>query len=334
MPEAATPAAPTSAAAPTLAAVHAANNAAEPAKVDAKVDVASPVVDPKAEAKPPEPAKVVEPKVDLTARFAALSKRERAIVEQEKKTKADLAAKEAEFVTKSQKFSDLEQLLATAEKKDYAAILGRLKISYEDLTKWYVQGGKEAVDMQAVASKETKALDEKVSAQQKKIDEMEAAAKKAAEDSARAEAQKQADASRSYVVDKIKGDKRFELLAISGQAAKVYETMVEIVAVDASRADSPEKANALMLEVAESLEAGLVTEFEALSKAEKFAKKVAAAEAAVEAKTEAPVPKSERLKKALATLEGKELSAAAPIVVSNRPKTRAEQIAEIASKMA
>jgi len=316
---------------------------AAPAPVAPAATEAAPVVTEvkPAESKPTEtaPAKVEAPKVDptKTAAFLALSKREKAIVEMEKKAKAEIAAKEAEVKTKSEKFAELERLTATAEKKDYAAILGKLGISYEDLTKWYVQGGKEAVETATIVSKETKALEDKLAAQQKRLEDMEAARAEADKKAAAAEEKRQVEASRAFVVDKIKADPKFELLNLSGQAAKVYETMVEVVTADPARADTPEKANALMLEVAEALEAGILAEHQALSKAQKLGAK-AAAEAKADDKSEGKkdeptLSRAERRAKALATLEGKELTAAPPAVVSTRPKTRAELIAEIAAKM-
>jgi len=314
-----------------------------PPKVDAPAPAATDAAKPAAEvAKPAEP-----PKPDLTAKFQALAKREKSIVEQEKKIKAELAAKESEIKAKEQKFADLERLVATSEAKDYAGILSKLGISYEDLTKWYVQGGKEATAAQAAAAKEAKALDEKLSAQQKKLEELEAKTKKDEEARIAAEEKRQIEAARAHVSEKVKSDPRFELLTLSNQTGKVYETMAEIVASDPSRGDTPEKANALMIEVAEALEAQVLEEYQAISKAQKLTKKeqaaVASAEARADDKTGAAatgeatkeVPKGltrqQRREMALASLEGKAPTISTKVEV--KPKSRADVIAEIAAKM-
>lgn len=311
-----------------------------PPVADAPAPAAAPEAhpaDPKPQDKQPEAPKP-EPKVDLTSKFVALSKREKALVENERKVKAELAAKQDEIDAKAQKFADLEQLLSTAEKKDYAAIFAKLGTNYEEVTQWYVKGGKEAFEAQNLVSKETKALEAKLAEQDKKLqaklDEMEKSEKARAE----AERAKVIESARIVVADKIKADPKFELLNLSGQAAKVYDTMLEVVASDPDRGSTPEKANELMLEVAEALEAQILAEHQALMKAEKLKTKAEAAAAEEKAKQPAadaaPKPGSvaDRKARALAMVEGNALKAP-PAVVSTKPMSRADLIAKIAAEM-
>jgi uncharacterized protein len=128
-----------------------------PAPAEAPKPNAAPVADPAAPASPPEIGKDPEPRADkFSARFAALTRQEKALRAEQAKWKAEREAEQKEWAPKVEQAKKYEEL-KTKGKTDKAIALEALQelgLSYDDLTKMFLNDSKPTPEMIARAAQE------------------------------------------------------------------------------------------------------------------------------------------------------------------------------------
>lgn len=187
-----------------------------------------------------------------SARFAALAKRERSIVEAQKRGKAELEAERAKIAAeREQHAKDLEDYRAfratqDAAKRDPGGYLRRLlgDTWYEQLTEYKLGGEKPSAiaEVEAVRAEVKTELE----ALRKQQAEERAAAEKAAQDRQAAEAQATIERFHADTVSYVKGKgEEYELTNALAQHALVYETIEQAYERTGKLLSVPEAAAAV-----------------------------------------------------------------------------------------
>jgi hypothetical protein len=273
------------------------------------------------ETKPEAPK--AKPEDDLSARFAALTRKEKKILEAERKAKELL-----------EKYTPLEEALT---QKDALKLLERAGLSINDVLDAAIkQGEPPSMD------DKVKSLEERLAAYEREKQE---ALEKAQRDAQLKAAEAEVTAFKQTIEKQIKeGGEKFELIELHNAYDAIYEACFEIVSNDPESYQTRAQAEALIPRVAEMIEAELSKSLETLKASKKLkallgiADAGSALDAATGSQTQSSAPEASPFAPAKAKFTSQDVTltnrtAAIPAQPDSkpRPKTREESLAQAAA---
>jgi hypothetical protein len=202
----------------------------------------APAPEAKVEEKPtPTPAPESKPEEATTEKFLALQKRDRQLLEKERKLKEEIeaervklkneiAAKEAEVKARADKIARFESLMEAARtKQDFDTLFSELGVTYDDLAHWKIKG---TLPEAKRTQEALKPLQDEIAALKKAQDDFKAEQAKAAEEAKKSQAQAAYNQFLAGVESTLKAEAdKYELLAKSEDptiAQRVYQTVAEV----------------------------------------------------------------------------------------------------------